>query len=489
MSARTNEAGGPTLEAGAIALPGVLMQAITHIGPAIGLLFTVQATASVAGTAAAFALGIGGLAMLLVGVSVIQLSKKVSSAGGYFTWASTLIGPRSGFIVAWAFLLYEPIGAGITLSFMGGVLEFTLKSAYGIYLPWWVTVLVGTAILTAVALAGLKLSIKVVVALGIFEVGCGIALAATGLLHPGNGGFNFSPFLPTSASSFNGLFLGVVLAVFSYTGFEAVAPLAEESANPTKTLPRAIILSLSIAIFFFVFISWGLLVGWGTNDLKSFVSNGSPALTFARNVWGNWWVLVLIAFINSILGVGVAVMNASTRVVFGMARAGVLPSFLAVVHRKRKTPTNAVLLESLVTLVVGLGGGALLGATGLLGFAAIIVTILIIVVYISGNIAVYRLYKKSYPGEYSPLTHLVIPVVSSLLLLFVGYKTLFPLPSGVAAFAPIVAIAWLLIGVIIVVVLSARGRLNVLRGAASAMTGNVPAQVDDLPTPEPRSKS
>lgn len=471
MSSQVDKHTVSALQSGAIGLPGVLMQAITHIGPAVGLLFTVQAIAGVAGVAVPVALGIGGLAMALVAVSVIQLSKKMSSAGGYFTWVSTIIGARTGFIVAWAFLLFEPIGAGITLAFMGGVLESTFKSAYGFDLPWWITALAGTAILTVVSLAGLKLSIKVVVALGAFEVAVGVALAATGLIHPGNGGFNFDPFLPGHASSFSGLFLGVVFSVFAFQGFEEVAPLAEESANPTKTLPRAVILSLVIAIVFFIFVAWGLLVGWGTKDVASLVADGSPALTFARAVWGPFWILVVIAFINSILGIGTAVTNASTRVIFGMARARVLPAALAVVHSKRKTPTNAVLLQSLITLVVSIGGGFLLGTTGVFAFAGIIVTILVIVVYISGNVAMWRLYSKTYPSEYSRFTHLIVPIASSLLLLFVGYKTLFPLPTGVNAWAPIVAIAWLVVGAALVVVLSVRGRLGTLRRAGTAIAG------------------
>ncbi|WP_236794375.1 APC family permease [Amycolatopsis sp. GM8] len=471
MSSHVDGANDSTLEAGAITLPGVLMQAITHIGPAVGLLFTVQAIAGVAGVAVPVALGIGGLAMGLVAVSVIQLSKKMSSAGGYFTWVSNIIGPRTGFVVAWAFLLFEPIGAGINLSFMGGIIQSTLKNAYGFDFPWWITALVGTALLTVISLFGLKLSIGFVVGMGIFEIAIGVALAVTGLIHPGNGGFNFEPFMPTHAASFNGLFLGVVFSIFTFAGFEAVAPLAEESANPTKTLPRAVILSLATTIVFFLIVGWGTLAGWGTNDVTSFVADGSPVLTFARGAWGPLWILVLISFINSIIGVGIAVQNASSRVIFGMARARVLPPALAVVHARRRTPTNAVLLQSFVTLVVSVGGGFLLGTTGVFAFAGIIITILIIVVYISGNVAVWRLYRSKYRDEYSILTHLMVPIASSLLLLYVGYKTLFPLPTGVNAWAPIVAIVWLVVGGVIVAVLSTSGSLGTLRRAGTAMSG------------------
>ncbi|MGH3638344.1 MAG: APC family permease [Mycobacterium sp.] len=453
-----NSADSPTLDSSAVTLPGVLMQAITHIAPVVGLIFTVQAITGVAGIASPFALAFACLAMATVSVSVIQLSKKISSAGGYFTWVSQIIGPRSGFFVAWVFLLFEPIGAGINLAFLGGILEATLQSEYGFRLHWWITAGLGAALLTVVSYFGLKISIRFIVLMGIFELAVCIALAATGLLNPGEGGVNFAPFNPANALSFNGLFLGIVFSIFAFAGFETVAPLAEESRDPKKTLPRAVMLSLVVAGAFFLFTSWGVLVGWGTEDVDSFVADGSGVLTLAHKLWGSAWILVMIALINSALAVGVAVQNASTRVIFGMARAGALPAPLAKIHPQRRTPVNAVWAQSAITAVVALGGGFAFGAVGVLEFAAIIITICVIIVYSAGNLSSWRLYSRTYPGEYNRFTHLAMPVVSTVILLFVGYKTLFPLPTGVNGWAPIVAVAWMCIGLAIVVVLSRSGK-------------------------------
>ncbi|MFO7201995.1 hypothetical protein Q2365_23785, partial [Enterobacter hormaechei] len=60
------------------------MQAITHIGPAVGIIFSIQSITGVAGLASPFAFVVAAIAMSTVAVSVIQLSKKISSAGGYF---------------------------------------------------------------------------------------------------------------------------------------------------------------------------------------------------------------------------------------------------------------------------------------------------------------------------------------------------------------------------------------------------------------------
>ncbi|GAA3698396.1 APC family permease [Nonomuraea antimicrobica] len=447
-----------TLDASAVSLPGVLMQAITHIAPAVGLIFTVQAISGVAGIASPFALAFACLAMATVSVSVIQLSKKISSAGGYFTWVGSTIGPRAGFFVAWIFLLFEPIGAGINLAFLGGILESTLKAEFGFRFAWWIPVLIGIVLLTVVSYYGLKLSIQVVVLLGAFEIIVCVALALTGLLQPGPGGVNLIPFDPSNASSFNGLFLGIVFSIFAFAGFEQVAPLAEESRDPARTLPRAVVLSLLISGVFFLFTSWGIIIGWGTDDLSGFVSDGSPVLTLAHRLWGVGWILLLITLINSAVGVGIAVQNASTRVIYGMARAGALPAPLAKIHPVRRTPVNAVWTQSVVTAVVALGGGALFGPVGVLSFAAIIITLLVIVVYSAGNLAMWRLYSRRYPQEYNRLTHLAIPIFSTIVLLYVGYKTVSPLPEGINGWAPVVAVAWFVAGLLVVAVLSRTGR-------------------------------
>ncbi|MCK9913337.1 MULTISPECIES: APC family permease [Microbacterium] len=462
-----------SLEAGAVPLPGILMQAITHIGPAVGIIFSIQSITGVAGLASPFAFVVAAIAMSTVAVSVIQLSKKISSAGGYFTWVSQIIGPKSGFFTAWAFLLFEPIGAGINLSFVGGTLETSLQSAYGIDVPWWITAAIGGVLLTIISILGVKISVRVIVALGVFEILACVALAATGLAHPGPGGLSFAPFNPANATSFGGLFLGIVFSIFVFSGFEEVAPLAEESHEPKKNLPRAVILAFTIMGIFFLFTSWGFLVGWGTNNIDSFVASGSGVMELAHRLWGNGWILMLVALVVSVMGVGVAVQNASSRVIFGMARAGVLPAGLAKIDPKRRTPVNAVWLQSAITLVVALGGGALFGATGLIAFAAIIITLLIIVVYTFGNISVWRLYSRTYPKEYNRFTHLVIPIFSTAVLLFVGYNTLFPLPTGINGLAPIVAVVWLAIGLIFVAVLSRKDKNGWMLKAGEAMSPEI----------------
>src|SRR5439155_19057036 len=188
------------------------------------------------------------------------------------------------------------------------------------------------------------------------------ALAVSGIVDPGRGGVSAAPFRPSSAPSLHGLYLAVVFSIGSYSGWEAAAPLAEESRAARRAVPLAMVLSLVGMGIFMVFCSWGILVGWGTKNLFGFLfSREFPTFVLARHLWGGAWVLVLFALLNSALGVAIACTNVATRMWYGMAREGALPRQLAELHPRYRTPTRAIALQIGVALAIGLGLGFWIG--------------------------------------------------------------------------------------------------------------------------------
>ena len=216
------------LRAGALGFPEVLMQGITHIAPAVGLVLTIQFVASVAGVTTPLAFLCGFLIVLTLGIALTQLARHLPSAGGYFTYVSHTVGPRAGFLTAWIYFLYDPALAAINLALMGYFFESTMRSEYGIRCPWWLFFLAATALITFLVYRGIAISAGTMMLLGAGEVTIVVALACFGVLHPGAGGVNLTGYLPHHAPSLNGLYLGVVFSIFCFTGFDAVAPVAEE---------------------------------------------------------------------------------------------------------------------------------------------------------------------------------------------------------------------------------------------------------------------
>lgn len=441
---------GSTLRSDALGFPEILMQGIAHIAPAVGLVLTLQFVASVAGVTAPLAFLVGFFVVLTLGLSLTQLARHLPSAGGYYTYVSRTVGPQAGFLTAWIYFLYDPPLAAINLAFMGHFVESTMRSEYSLNCPWWAFFIASTALVITLVYRGVVISADIMMLLGCAEVAIVIGLAAFGLLHPGPGGLNFRAYLPGHAPSFQGLYLGVMFTIFCFTGFEAVAPLAEESRNPKRNLPRAIIGSILCMGVFFLFCSWAVMLGWGTDDVARFIrSSENPCFVLAHRFWGAGWIVVFVAVLNSVLAVAIACTNAATRVLFAMGRSGALPPALAYVHPRWRTPANAVWLQSIITLAAGLGLGFWIGPEQEYYFMGLVMTLGLILVYGAGNYGVYRFYRTEKRPEFRFWLHLFCPLVSTGAMILVGIASLHPLPAAPLRYAPWVVASWLFIGVVL----------------------------------------
>jgi amino acid transporter len=469
MPERTGDGPDGELRRGALSLPGVLMQSITHIAPLAAALFFTQFVVSQAGVAAPLAYPIGFLIVLMLAVGLSQLAKQLPSAGGYYTYVARTLGERMGFLTSWMYTLFSPTVGGAILVFMGWILQNELDSEYGILLPWWLFLIGGALLVAVVAYRGIALSIQVLVLLGALEIAIVFALGVWGLLNPGPGGFNLASYDPANARSLSGLALAVVFSLQAFTGWESAAPLAEETADPRRNVPRALIGSVVLLGVFLTVVTWGVVVGWGTERTQSLVdSQQLPAFVLAKQFWGDAWVILLAAALSSVLAVSVATNNVATRMWFAMARAGSLPHVFARVHPVHRTPVNTVALQFALTLAVGFALAAAFGPEDQFFFYGLLNGLAVILIYTLGNVAVFVLYRRERRVEFSLWLHLLFPVLSSAALMYLGYKSLVPLPPAPARWAPLVVVVWLLGGIVLTIAL---GRADRAAGAAGRLEG------------------
>src|SRR5438874_3468870 len=199
------------LKRDAIGLTGATMQAITHIAPAIAALFFTQFIVSLAGITAPLAYLIGVLVVLMLGNTLVQLSKHLPSAGGYYTYVSRALHARAGFITSWMYVLYSPLSGGPIYGFFGFILAGELKAHYDINVPWlwWVCILVGAPIVAFLQYRGIRISVRTVVILGAAEILIVLALAITGFANPGPGGVSLGVFNFNNKIALSGFALAV----------------------------------------------------------------------------------------------------------------------------------------------------------------------------------------------------------------------------------------------------------------------------------------
>lgn len=472
------------LETDAIGLLGATMQAITHIAPAIAGFFFTAFIVSMAGVTAPLAYFFGFLIVLMLGSTLAQLARHMPSAGGYYTYVSRGLHPRAGFLTSWMYILYSPLVAGPLAGFFGFILAGELKSNWNIDAPWlwWVSVLVFSVLTAYLQWEGIKISTNFVVVTGGLEMAIVLGLAIFGFLNPPAGtSISLDVFNPSAIPAAGPFLLAVVLTVQGLTGWEASAPLAEETKNPKRNVPLSVMLSIVIIGTFLVIVFWGVITGFGNNAEAIVNSDVLPALALAHRVWGDLWFIVMLAFLNSVAAVSVACANVGTRMWYSMARSGSFPKALAKLHPEHKTPTNAILAQLALNIVSGLFVGAVWGSdVGFFFATGIVLVLAVTVVYILANAAVFRFYRREKPAEFNWLLHFVFPLVSSVILIYACYRGFFdPFPADPYNLGPLIVGGWFLIGVLLLLYLRARGNEEWMMKAGQALGDDVPVPAFD----------
>lgn len=469
------EAGKPStgsvkteLRENAVGLPGMLMQGIATIGPSFAILASFVFIVSFAGLVTPWAYVFGGILLGLQALAAAQLAKVFPSAGGWYTWIARALHPRAGFFAGVLFSIWLPPVATLTMSFLAKtVLEPSIKAEYGVDVPWWIWVVAGVALVVFFAYQGISISEKALIITGLIEIVIMVALAFTGLASPGPGGFSFGPLNPGNFGLAGNLFLGVVFSIFAFSGWESTGPLAEESKNPKRNVPIGLVGSVVVLTVYFVFVTWGYLVGIGVSKVGSIpTASAFPVATLAQRVWGGAWVLLLFALLNSAIALSIACFNGGTRTWYAMGRSGVLPKMVGKVNPTRKTPVNAISLQVGVQ-VLAFVCVLIWGAENVFFSWANAITIGLVLMYVLCNIGVVRYYLTEGRAQFNPLLHIVVPVIASAAGVVVVWKSYFsPFTStGPVFWGLMTFIVVLVLTVVILIYLRVTGREDWMRRA------------------------
>ena len=463
----------PQLQRNAIGLAPVLFQSITHMAPAAAVAFSIIFAVTYAGGATPLAVVLALVACLLVAISISQLARHLPSAGGLYTYSARGIHPAVGFFVAWGFMLAEPIVAPLLYLIFGNELSAYLASHFStptwLWAPFAAIAGIGTWVLVY---RGVRISTQAGVVLGAFEIVVFLALALTLIFSAGSNN-TLSVFSPTTGNShgWGSVFAGMVYTVLAFIGFEASVPLAEETKDPRRTLPRAAILSCVLIGLFYVICYYGAMVYFGPNvaaDPKNgfFAFNGGdPWDGLAAKVWGPFSILVLLAIVNSAIANSNAGANAATRVGYALGRVGILPRSFANVHPRYKTPYIAVHVQGAlgiaVAVILGFALGGPLNAFAVLGTIA---TLIIVIIYILTNLSSMVFYLREHRDELNPLLHIVVPVLGIAIFIPVllaafgidfGGLGIAGLTAPANA-APWVVLSWFVFGLVVFVLVQTR---------------------------------
>jgi amino acid transporter len=371
------------------------------------------------------------------------------------------------------YVLYAPIAGGPGYAYLGYILAQELKTNYSINVPWlwWVCVLVFTFVVAFLQHRGIKISVQAMLILGGLEILIVLVLAVWGLARPGPGGFTFAVFDINKRLTVEGFALAVVFSIQGLTGWEGAAPLAEETRDPRRNVPRATILSICILGVLLIIAYSGQIMGWGVRALGSLPGSADlPGLVLAHKYWGGAWVILLLALFNSMLAVGLATANVGTRMWYRMAKGGSLPKPLAKVDPRFKTPTNAILVQVVIALITRLGVGAWIGAQkDFLLVDGLVLVMAVLFVYVMANVAVFAYYLWQRRSDFNIILHVIFPLISTGALIYALVYSFIPFPASPYKWAPLIDGIWLALGIAVLAVMWFRGNDAWLLTAGAAL--------------------
>jgi amino acid transporter len=397
------------------------------------------------------------LACMCAATAIGQLAKLYPSAGGMYTYAARSLGPWAGFIVAWLFILFEPLVAPFLYLEFGWAMGEVFKSEVGWHYTgqWWIWVALMTVIVFLLTYRDIRLSTTAGVILGAFEIAV-FATLALWMLFSNTGKLNGAPFNPSHAvGHWSGVFRGMVFAILAFIGFEASAPLGEEAKHPRRTVPLAVVGSALAIGLFYILCSYAWVFGAGFDNFVKQATGADPWRNLGKVFWGTGWVVVFLAICNSIAANSNAAVNAATRVFYALSRNRLAPRPLGHVHPRFRTPYIAIIWMSIfafvLSLLLGWKWGPLVGFS-LIATLAVIVVVVVYMLICAGAIWEYWVRRRA---QFNPLLHLVLPVGGIVLFFFPLYYQYYKfVPTYPIKYANWIAVAWVGVGIVLTIWLS-----------------------------------
>jgi len=293
---------------------------------------------------------LAGVTCIFSALCYAELASTLPVSGSAYTYAYATMGELVAWIIGWDLILEYGVAVAAVAVGWGAYLKELLDSLFGITLPASIAdppgeggsvnvpAVVLVAAVAALLISGVRQSARVNTIMVVVKVGVllfFIAVAATAFT-----GDNFSPFAP---NGFSGIESAAALIFFAYIGFDAVSTGSEESKEPGRDLPIAIIGSLVIATVIYILVA---VVAIGALPADQLAGQDAPLAVALSEGAGISWGADIVAFgaLVAIASVTLTVLFGQTRVSFAMARDGLLPRRLSKVWERTRTPALLTLL-------------------------------------------------------------------------------------------------------------------------------------------------
>jgi APA family basic amino acid/polyamine antiporter len=360
-----------------------------------GIYALIGVAAGEAGNAVWLAFALSAAAALFTALSYAELSSLYPRAGAEYEYTAEAAGDYLAFVVGWLIIFSGIIAAAaVALGFANYFTALTGAPVIPV-----ASLLLGAVM--ALLLIGIRESTLVAVVFTLIEAGGLLLIIIAGIPYLGSVDYLEMPLgLP-------GVFTAAALVFFAFLGFEEMVKFSEETVDPEKTVPKALLLALVICTVLYILVSISAVsvIGW-----EGLAASDAPFNAVATAIWGEAGafalsVIALFATANTVL----LLLLAASRISYGMARSGSLPRSLSRVHLTRQTPFVAVIAVTL--------GAFLFLFLGDIGVVANVTNFTLFVTFavVNGAVILLRLKSPSLPRPFTvPGAIRAVPIIPVL---------------------------------------------------------------------------
>ena len=309
---------------------------------------------------AVMAILVGGSVVAFIGLTYAELASAMPVVGGEHAYSLRALGPGASFVCTWAIIFGYVSVVAFEVVALPTVTEYlfpTLKTGYlwtvagyDVYASWVLIGVVGSVVMTAVNVAGIKMAAVVQTAVTLIILLAGV-LIVSGAVFNGS----VANLQPLEVGGLQGMLTVLVMVPFLLVGFDVIPQAAEEIALPFREIGTVLVISVLMAVAWYVLIVLGVSLSLDNEALgrSSLAPADAAVAAWGRPLMGK---LVVLAGIAGILTSWNAFLVGGSRAIYALAHSGMLPRFLARLHPRFNTPANAVVLVGVLAMFAPLFG-------------------------------------------------------------------------------------------------------------------------------------
>jgi amino acid transporter len=355
---------------------------------------------------------VGGVIAIVIALCFAQCAALLPKVGGPYAYAHEAWGPFAGFVVGWSLWLAEWMSLAV---FPVAFTQYLMFFFPNLTLPVQIavkTLFVLFLILTNIA--GVKAAGRTNDVLTLVKLAPLIFFALAGIvyiaLNASTAAGNFSPFLPLGLGSFGS---ALVLIFWAYAGFEISTIPAEEIREPSKTIPKAIVIGISIVTIFYLVTN---IVLFAVRPYTQLQFDKAPLAMATNNILAQTPLLALVG--GLIVGIGALIsvagsdesgMIGTSRLGYALASDGLFPRAFAKIHPRFKTPYLGIIIQATTALAAAIT--ATFYADGLSTLIATSVFFMAIA-YVATSASTYAL-RQNHQAQFHLKGGLVIPALGA----------------------------------------------------------------------------